>query len=138
MELVYVSPFSGGYCGTSRRVYASHIGYLEQQYQSKGSADDEGAVLSLTSEQEVNDAMFRLVRAGVITGKVVDDTGEPMMNVNVSVLHKPSDEEREQEGPLGKKLEMTVGFHGGYRRPGRIPNLRTEAGRILREGRGDE
>lgn len=88
--------------------YASHIGYLEQQYQSKGSADDEGAVLSLTSGQEVNDAMFRLVRAGVITGKVVDDTGEPMMNVNVSVLHKPSDEEREEEGPLGKKLEMTA------------------------------
>jgi protocatechuate 3,4-dioxygenase beta subunit len=87
--------------------YASHIGYLEQQYQSKGSGDDDGAVLSLVSGQEVNDAMFRLVRAGVITGRVVDDTGEPMMNVNVSVLHKPSDEEREQEGPRGKKLEMT-------------------------------
>ncbi len=87
--------------------YASHIGYLEQHYQAKGADPDEGAVLSLTSGQEVNDAMFRLVRAGVITGKVVDDTGEPMMNVTVSVLHKPTEEEREEGGPSGKKLEMT-------------------------------
>jgi protocatechuate 3,4-dioxygenase beta subunit len=87
--------------------FASHIGYLEQHYQAKGADADSGAVLSLTSGQEVNDAVFRLVRAGVITGKVVDDTGEPMMNVSVSVLHKPSDEEREKEGPRAKKLEMT-------------------------------
>jgi protocatechuate 3,4-dioxygenase beta subunit len=87
--------------------YASHVGYLEQHYQAKGGDADEGTVLSLTSGQEINDAMFRLVRAGVITGKVVDDTGEPMMNVSVSILHKPSDEKREQEGPRGKKLEMT-------------------------------
>lgn len=87
--------------------FASHIGYLEQHYQAKTADADEGTVLSLTSGQDVNDAMFRLIRAGVITGKVVDDTGEPMMNVSVSVLHKPSDEEREQEGPRAKKLEMT-------------------------------
>ncbi len=101
--------------------YASHIGYLEQHYQAKGADADSGAVLSLTSGQEVNDAMFRLLRAGVITGKVVDDTGEPMMSVNISVLHKPSQEEREDQGPRGRKLEMTsvsVGFtddRGEYR-----------------------
>src|SRR5271166_5322744 len=71
--------------------FASKIGYLEQSYQSK-NPDDEGATLSLSSGQTVDDAMFRLVRAGVITGKVVDDTGEPMMGVNVSVLHKPTDQ----------------------------------------------
>ena len=87
--------------------YASHIGYLDQQYQSKG-AGDEGAVLSLTANQEVADAMFRLVRAGVITGKVLDDTGEPMMGVNVSVLRQPSEEEKEERGPHGKKLEMSM------------------------------
>ena len=86
--------------------FASHPGYLEQQYKSKG-ADDEGAVLSLTSGQVVDDAMFRLVRAGVITGKVVDDTGEPLVNVNVSVFQKPTDEEREDEGPRRRKVGMT-------------------------------
>lgn len=86
---------------------ATKIGYLEQHYQSKG-ADDEGAMLSLTSGQTMDDAMFRMVRAGVITGKVVDDAGEPMMGVNVSVLHKPTEEEREEEGPHTKKPEMTM------------------------------
>src|SRR5271157_1988241 len=56
--------------------FASHSGYLEQQYQSKGVGDDEGAVLSLVSGQALDNALFRLVRAGVITGKVVDDAGE--------------------------------------------------------------
>ena len=88
--------------------FASHIGYMEQQYQAKGTEQDEGAMLSLTSGQTVDDAVFRLIRAGVITGKVVDDAGEPMMGVNVSVLHKPTEEERDEEGPRGKKLEMTM------------------------------
>jgi len=87
--------------------FATHIGYIEQHYQAKGTDPGDGAVLSLTSGEKVADAMFRLVRAAVITGKVMDDTGEPMVGVNVSVLHKPSDEEREEEGPRGKKLELT-------------------------------
>lgn len=87
--------------------FASHIGYLEQHYQAKGIEEGEGAVLSLVSGQKVNDVMFRLVRASVITGKVMDDSGEPMMGVNVSVLHKPTEAEREEEGPRGKRLELT-------------------------------
>ncbi len=87
--------------------FASHIAYIERRYQAKGTDPGDGTVLSLTSLQTVDDAMFRLVRAALITGKVVDDTGEPMVGVSVSVLHKPSDEEREEEGPRGKKLELT-------------------------------
>ncbi len=105
---------------------ASHTGYLEQQYKSKGIQDEEGAMLSLISGQTVNDVMFRLVRAGVITGKVVDDAGEPLMGVNVSVLHKPSEEEHENEGPRGKKLALTM-VSGGQtddRGEYRIFNLR--------------
>jgi uncharacterized GH25 family protein len=48
------------------------------------------------------------VRAGVITGKVVDDTSEPMSEVNVTVLHKASEEELEDAGPRAKKIEMTT------------------------------
>lgn len=87
--------------------FASHVGYLEQHYQVKGTEEGEGAVLALVSGQEVTDVLFRMVRAAVIMGKVVDDSGEPMVGVNVSVLHKPTEEEREEEGPRGKKLEMT-------------------------------
>jgi protocatechuate 3,4-dioxygenase beta subunit len=87
--------------------FASHIGYLEQRYQAKGAEEGQGAMLSLISSQEIGDVLFRMVRASAITGKVLDDTGEPMMAVNVSVLRKLTEEERENEGPRGKKLEMT-------------------------------
>ncbi len=90
------------------RFFASHIGYLEQTYQAKGTERGQGAMLSLISGQEITDVLFRLVRAGVITGKVVDDTGEPMIGVNVTVLHKPSEEELEDAGPRAKKAEMTI------------------------------
>lgn len=56
--------------------FASHVGYLEQQYKAKGTED--GAMLSLIPGQEVSDVLFRLVRAGVITGRVLDDSGEPI------------------------------------------------------------
>jgi hypothetical protein len=39
--------------------YASHIGYLKQHYKANTTEEGEGAVLSLVSGQEVNDAMFR-------------------------------------------------------------------------------
>ncbi len=86
--------------------YAAHIGYLEQRYQAKDAERGGGAVLSLLPEQAVSDVVFRLVRAGVITGRVVDDSGEPMVRITVSVLRQPTQEEREDAGPHAKNLEM--------------------------------
>lgn len=86
--------------------FASHIGYLDQHYQAKGTEEGEGAMLSLASGQEISDVVFRLVHAAVITGKVVDEGGEPMTNVTVSVLHKPSAEDLEDAGPRVRKQEM--------------------------------
>src|SRR5271166_6634388 len=51
--------------------FASHSGFLTQQYQAKGT--DDGAVLSLAPAQEVSGALFRLLHAAVITGRVVDE-----------------------------------------------------------------
>jgi len=65
-------------------------------------------VLSLVSGQEVKDVIFRMVRAGVITGKVVDEAGEPMLGAAISVLRKPSEEEVEDEEPGTKKKYQLV------------------------------
>ncbi len=86
--------------------FASHVGYLEQQYQAKGPGEGEGAVLSLASGQEVGDVLFRLVHAAVITGKVVDDAGEPMANVTITVLRKPSTEEMGDATPRAREQEL--------------------------------
>jgi|SRR5271166_2954734 len=99
--------------------FASHVGFLEQQYQAKGTED--GVVLALTSGQTFNDGMFRLVRAAVITGKVVDDSDEPMMGVTVSVLRRLTEEELEDAGPRARKQELnpvsvgTTDDRGEYR-----------------------
>lgn len=84
--------------------FASHTGYINQEYQAKGA--ENGAMLSLVSGQEISDVQFRLRRAAVITGKVTNDSGEPMMGVTVLVLRKPSAEELEDAGPGVRKQEM--------------------------------
>src|SRR5208283_999274 len=83
---------------------ASHSGFISQPYQARGTSD--GAILALAPGQQVNDVLFRLVRGAVITGRVIDEAGEPMVAVAVSVLQKPSAEEIEEAGPRGKKREL--------------------------------
>jgi len=75
------------------RFSASRTGFVAQQYQAKGTS--QGAVLSLGPGQQIDDTLFRLVRAGVLSGRVIDEAGEPLANVWVSVLRRPTEEERE-------------------------------------------
>jgi protocatechuate 3,4-dioxygenase beta subunit len=82
----------------------SHAGYIAQQYKAKGIGG--GAMLTLAPGQEVNDALFRLVRAAVVTGRVVDESGEPMPRVAVTALRKLSAEEKEDWGPQARKEEL--------------------------------
>ena len=84
---------------------ASHAGYLAQQYQARGISG--GAMLTLAPGQKVDDALFRLVRAAVITGRIVDESGEPIARVAVTALRKLSTEEKE-EYPSIKKDQLTT------------------------------
>jgi hypothetical protein len=43
------------------------------------------------------------VRAAVVTGRVVDEVGEPMARVAVTALRKLTAEEKEDWGPKPKK-----------------------------------
>ena len=52
------------------RFEASHPGYVDQEDQQTGS--ESGAVLALSSGQQANDVLFRLVRAGAIAGHFLD------------------------------------------------------------------
>ena len=85
---------------------ASHAGYITQEYQAKGTST--GAVLTLAPGQEVSDALFRLVRAAVVTGRVVDESGEPMAKLLVTALRKLSAEEKEDWGPRAQQEEVTA------------------------------
>jgi hypothetical protein len=75
------------------RFFATHTGFVDQQYQAKGS--NGGAVFALKPGQKVSDVLFRMTLAAVITGRVNNEDGEPMVRVQVMALRKPTEEEEE-------------------------------------------
>jgi hypothetical protein len=75
---------------------ASHAGFVTQSYEAKGT--DEGAVLSLKPGERVSDVLFGMIVSGVVTGRVTNEDGEPMVSAQVVALQRPSEEELEGEG----------------------------------------
>ena len=57
----------------------------------------EGAILSVQPGQDVNDLLFQMLPAAVITGKVVDEDGEPLPGYGVSLLRKRPGKSRAPE-----------------------------------------
>lgn len=83
---------------------AIRAGFVEQHYQSHGN--DEGAILSLRAGQKVDDVLFRMIRAAVISGRVNNDLGEPLVGVQVLALRKPTENEIEDEGKDAPKQDL--------------------------------
>jgi hypothetical protein len=67
------------------RLTASRNGYAEQLYGQKGSSGS-GTVISLIAGEWFTNLIFRLVPAGVITGRVRDASGEPVPGVDIGLL----------------------------------------------------
>ncbi len=65
----------------------SRNGYVTTKYGQKKPSDP-GSKLALRPGQSVQDLVFRLERAGVITGRVFDEDGEPMSQVNVAAMRQ--------------------------------------------------
>src|SRR5436309_2363504 len=63
------------------RFFATRAGFVDQQYQSQGT--DAGAVLALKPGQKISDVLFRMTAAAVITGRVNNEDGEPMIRGQV-------------------------------------------------------
>ncbi|MGZ4732378.1 MAG: carboxypeptidase regulatory-like domain-containing protein [Terriglobales bacterium] len=87
------------------RFSATRPGFVNQQYQAKGS--DDGALLSLKSGEKVSDVLFRMIVSGVITGRVINEDGEGMVHVQVVALRAPTEDEIEDEGWMNpRKTEL--------------------------------
>src|ERR1700736_2123570 len=67
----------------SYRLSVTRLGFVTGGYgQRKPEAP--GAVLTLHAGQDLKDLQFRLISAGVISGKIYDDDGEPLPGVMVN------------------------------------------------------
>ena len=63
----------------------SRNGYSDVEYgQQKPS--DPGAIVNLRPGQNMSDLLFKMGRAGVISGRIFDEDGEPVANVMVEAL----------------------------------------------------
>lgn len=65
----------------------SRVGFVSQVYGQK-KPDDPGALLTLRPGQEVKDLLFRLIPSAVIAGKILDEDGEPLPEIQVSALRQ--------------------------------------------------
>jgi hypothetical protein len=62
-----------------------HANYLNMRY-GQDQPDKPGAILSLAPGQKITDLLLRLHRAAVITGRVLDEDGDPVLDVSVTAL----------------------------------------------------
>lgn len=67
------------------RLGVQRAGFVNQQYGARGPSSP-GTVLTLSKSQKLKDLTFKLVPQAVITGRVLDEDGDPIPNVSVQVM----------------------------------------------------
>jgi protocatechuate 3,4-dioxygenase beta subunit len=69
------------------RLGANRRGYVSQQY-GQGATNRSGTILTLQPGQHVKDILFRLQVSAAVSGRILDEDGEPMANVQVNALRR--------------------------------------------------
>jgi hypothetical protein len=100
------------------RLLVARNGYVRQEYGQK-SPNRPGITLALAPGQQVRDLLFRLIPAGVITGRVYDEDGEPVAGVRVFALMYRYHEGKRQLFPV---RPGTTDDRGEYRLHGLPPD----------------
>jgi protocatechuate 3,4-dioxygenase beta subunit len=85
------------------RLWAERTGYVRTEYGARG-ASRMGATITLGPGQAMKEVAFRLQPHAVITGRVTDEDGEPVANVQVQALM--------YRYMQGKRQLMPTGFAG--------------------------
>src|ERR1700742_2343710 len=67
---------------------AHHNGFVEEDYRPEGASAV--AILDLTAGQKLEKVLFRLTTAAAVTGRIVDEDGEPVPAVQVQILKDDS------------------------------------------------
>jgi Carboxypeptidase regulatory-like domain len=90
---------------------ASHNGFVKLRYGQKKHTDP-GANLSLAAGQLMTDLVFKLPRTASITGRVMDEDGQPLPKVDVRVYQTSN---RNGKGQLGAVGGASTNDLGEYR-----------------------
>jgi hypothetical protein len=77
------------------RVSADHTGFLSMQYNARRPSGP-GTSLDLARAQKMTGVVFRLTPHGVLTGKVVDEDGDPLEGVQMQLMRLTYNQGRKQ------------------------------------------
>jgi protocatechuate 3,4-dioxygenase beta subunit len=99
------------------RLNANHTGYLSMDYNAR-RPQGSGAPLDLGRGQKMTGAVFKLTPHGVITGKITDDDGDPLDNVNLQLMRWTYNNGTKQLQPAGNANTNDLGV---YRMAGVVP-----------------
>ena len=107
-------------------ISASKAGFVTMQFgQRRADQMGGGTVLAVLDGQLVEKIGFSLPRGGVVTGRIIDEFGEPIAGVQVSAVR--SRYMNGQRRMMPRELRQ-------HRRSGKLSHLRSRARRVLRAG----
>jgi protocatechuate 3,4-dioxygenase beta subunit len=124
----------------SYELHISRNGYVESEYGQK-KLGAPGAILTLVANQHMNDLVFKLARTASISGRVLDEDGEPIAKAEVITYRASKQSGKEQRNDYDP---ITTNDLGEFRvfdlAPGRyylVVNYRVQArgGLKLKEDR---
>ena len=90
------------------RLSAEHSGFIATQYGSRGPGKA-GALLTLEAGQKSSDLAIRLTPHGVITGRVLDEEGDPVPGANVQASRQVYAQGRKQMTRAGEASTNDLG-----------------------------
>ena len=73
------------------RLFAARNGYTRMEYGQK-LMNRPGTVLNITAGQIMKDVAFKLTPAGTVTGRIVDELGDPLPGLTVQILRSTYDQ----------------------------------------------
>jgi protocatechuate 3,4-dioxygenase beta subunit len=86
----------------------SHDGFVKLAYGQKKPGDS-GANLTLAAGQKMTDLVFKLMRAASISGRVMDEDGQPLPNVDVRVYQRSHRNGKHLLGAVGGSSTNDLG-----------------------------
>ena len=93
------------------RLSGERAGFINTRYGAKGNSGM-GTTLVLKPGQHLTDINLALIPQGVVSGKVLDDDGDPMGQVNVRLLSRNWVRGKERDFPMG---QTSVNEQGEFR-----------------------
>jgi hypothetical protein len=70
------------------RLFAERSGYEPQYFTSSGLSIYQGTILTVESGASIKDMSIKLNPYGAVSGRVVDEDGEPLSHVSVQAIHR--------------------------------------------------